>query len=153
MVTLGVADVGRATAFYESLGWRRSSASEDGTITFFRMQGSALGLFGRDALAADAGIEAGVGSAVGAVEGVEGVEAARSGFRAVTLALNCGDRDEVDAVFAEWVAAGATPVKRPEAVEWGGYSSYVADPDGHLWEIAHNPYSPNDEHGSMQLPG
>ncbi len=134
MVTLGVADVARSTAFYESLGWSRSSASQP-TITFFRMQGSALGLFQRESLAEDAGV-----SPDGA------------GFRAVTVALNCADRDEVDAVFDEWVAAGAEPVKRPEAVEWGGYSSYVADPDGHLWEIAHNPFSPNDGNGFMPLP-
>ncbi len=134
MVTLGVADVARSTEFYESLGWRRSSASQD-TVTFFRMQGSALGLFQTESLAADAGIPA------------DG-----SGFRAVTVALNCADRDEVDAVFDEWVAAGAVPIKRPEAVFWGGYSSYVADPDGHLWEIAHNPFSPNDADGVMPLP-
>ena len=133
MVTLGVADVARSTSFYESLGWRRSSGSE-ATITFFSMQGSVLGLFGRDALADDAGVPA------------EG-----SGFRGVTIALNCADRAEVDTVFAEWVAAGAKPVKQPEAVEWGGYSSYVADPDGHLWEIAHNPFSENDSNGLMQL--
>ena len=134
VVTLGVADVARATQFYESLGWRRSSASQD-TISFFTMQGSAFALFGRQDLADDAGV---------AADG--------DGFRAVTLALNCDSRDEVDAVFAEWVAAGAAPVKRPVAAEWGGYTSYVADPDGHLWEIAHNPYSPNDEHGRMTLP-
>ncbi len=134
MVTLGVADVARATAFYESLGWRRSSASQD-TITFFSMQGSVLGLFGREALAEDAG-----------------VSTSGSGFRAVTIALNCDSRDEVDLVFAEWVACGATPVKQPEAAEWGGYSSYVADPDGHLWELAHNPFSENDPAGLMRLP-
>ncbi len=133
MVTLGVADVARSTAFYESLGWRRSPASEE-TITFFEMQGSVLGLYGREALAEDVT-----------------VDAAGSGFRGVTCALNCDGPAEVDAVFAEWVAAGATPVKEPEEVFWGGYSSYVADPDGHLWEIAHNPYSPNDESGQMQI--
>ncbi len=134
MVTLGVADVARATGFYESLGWRRSSASQD-TITFFSMQGSVLGLFGREALAEDAG-----------------VSTSGSGFRAVTIALNCDSRDEVDALFAEWIEVGATAVKQPEAVEWGGYSSYVADPDGHLWEIAHNPFSANGPDGMMQLP-
>jgi uncharacterized protein len=134
MVTLGVADLARSTAFYESLGWARSSASQD-TVTFFRMQGSALGLFQRESLADDAGVTA------------DG-----SGFRAVTLALNCADRAEVDAVFDEWVTCGAVPVKRPEPVFWGGYSSYVADPDGHLWEIAHNPYAPNDDAGFMPLP-
>ena len=134
MVTLGVADVARSTSFYESLGWRRSSASQ-AAITFFSMQGSVPGLFGREALAEDAA-----------------VDPAGSGFRGVSLALNCDDRDEVDAVFADWVAAGASPVKPPEAVFWGGYSGYVADPDGHLWEIAHNPYSPNDADGRMILP-
>ena len=134
MITLGVADVARSTAFYESLGWRRSSASQD-AITFFSMEGSVLGLFGRKALAEDAG-----------------VDASGTGFRGVSLALNCADRDEVDAVYAAWLDAGATAVKRPEAVFWGGYSGYVADPDGHLWEIAHNPLSPNDDQGRMQLP-
>ena len=103
-------------------------------MTFFVMQGSALGLYQREALADDAQVSP------------DGI-----GFRGVTVALNCDSREEVDTVFAEWVAAGATPVKPPEAVFWGGYSSYVADPDGHLWEIAHNPYSPNDESGRMQL--
>jgi predicted lactoylglutathione lyase len=135
MVTLGVVDVARSTAFYESLGWRRSTASED-TITFFAMQGSVLALYGREALANDAHVSA------------EG-----TGFRAVTLALNCDSRDEVDEVFAAWIAAGAGPVKAPEPVEWGGYSGYVADPDGHLWELAHNPYSPNDDAGQMRLGG
>lgn len=134
MVTLGVADVARSTSFYEGLGWRRSSTSSD-TITFFRMQGSVLGLFQRAALADDAGTSS------------DG-----SGFRAVTLALNCADRAEVDAVFDAWVANGATAVKAPVEVFWGGYSSYVADPDGHLWEIAHNPFSPNDADGLMPLP-
>ena len=142
MVTLGVADGARSSAFYEALGWRRSSASED-TITFFSMQGSALALFGRAALAEDAQVVDAMADAT---------DAAGGGFRGVTLALNCVDRDEVDTVYAAWLAAGATSVKVPEAVFWGGYSGYVADPDGHLWEIAHNPYSANDDHGRMQLP-
>ena len=100
MVTLGVADVARSTQFYESLGWRRSSVSQD-TITFFKMQGSVLGLYGRRALADDAQ-----------------VPSAGTGFRAVTIALNCDGPAEVDEVFAAWVAAGAVPVKQPEPVEW-----------------------------------
>ena len=139
MVTLGVADVARSTRFYESLGWHRTSGT-DGEVSFFQMQGSVLGLYGHGPLADD------VGPAAGSVSDTHD-----GTFRGVTLALNCDSRDEVDAVFAEWVAAGATSVKQPEAVFWGGYSSYVADPDGHLWEIAHNPDSPNDADGIMQL--
>jgi catechol 2,3-dioxygenase-like lactoylglutathione lyase family enzyme len=135
MVTLGVADVARSTAFYESLGWRRSSASQDGAITFFATQGSALGLFRRESLADDAGV---------APDG--------DGFRAVAVALNCDSPAEVDAVVQQWLDGGALLVKAPEKVFWGGYSGYVADPDGHLWEIAHNPSSPNDDDGRMQLP-
>lgn len=134
LVTLGVDDLAASTAFYESLGWRRSSASQE-SITFFKLQGVVLGLYERGALAADAG-----------------VPSSGSGFRGVTLALNCDARDEVDAVYAAWVAAGAEPVRAPEEVFWGGYTSYVGDPDGHLWEIAHNPFSTNDESGRMTMP-
>ena len=134
MVTLGVADVARSTSFCESLGWRRSSASQD-TVIFFSMEGSVLALFGRDVLAEDTHLKA-----------------AGSGFRAVTLALDCAGPAEVDAVYSAGLDAGTTPVKPPWSVFWGGYSSYVCDPDGHPWEIAHNPYAPNDAHGRMQLP-
>jgi predicted lactoylglutathione lyase len=135
MVTLGVADVAASTAFYERLGWKRSAGSQE-SVTFFQTDGSVLGLYGRDELADDAQ-----------------VDAAGSGFRGVTCALNCGSEAEVDAVYAAWVDAGASPVKPPQKVFWGGYSSYVADPDGHLWELAHNPYSPIGPDGRMQLPG
>lgn len=134
LVTLGVADVARATAFFESLGWRKSSSSND-DITFLSLEGSALALFGRQALADDAGVDA------------EG-----SGFRAATFAINVDSPAEVDDAFAEWIEAGGTPVKQPAATFWGGYTSYVADLDGHLWEIAHNPHAPNGPDGRMQLP-
>jgi hypothetical protein len=136
IITLGVTDLARSIRFYESIGWRRAAESQD-SIAFFAMQGSALALFAHDALAHDAGL----------VPGDHPVPA----FRGVTCALNCASPAEVDQVFDEWVAAGATPLKRPEKVFWGGYSSYVADPDGHLWEIAHNPYMPNDDDGRMAL--
>lgn len=135
MITLGVADVARATEFYESLGWQRSSASQD-SIIFFSMEGSALALFGRGDLAADA---------------MQPTASDELTFRSVTLAINFDSRDEVDDAFNAWVEAGAVPVKQPEAAEWGGYSSYVADPDGHMWELAHNPYSPNQPDGRMTL--
>ena len=123
IVTLGVSDLSRATAFYESLGWTNFSKAP--SIAMFEMQGPTLGLYEWSALADDAKVPA------------EG-----SGFRGVAIALNLGSTEEVDAVFAEWVAAGATPEVQPHTAFWGGYSSYVADLDGHLWELAYNPYMP-----------
>jgi uncharacterized protein len=122
IVTLGVADVSRATAFYTSLGWHKSEASQE-SITFLRMVGSVLALYESSSLAEDAEVPH------------EG-----SGFRGVTLACTLDSESAVDAAFDAWVAAGANVVKRPVKVFWGGYSSYVADLDGHLWELAYNPF-------------
>ncbi len=124
VVTLGVGDLTVSTNFYEALGWQRLSASSE-DISFFQLGPVVLGLFRRTELAADATV---------ADDG--------SGFRGVTLAINLGAPSAVDAAVAAWHAAGGAVVKAPEHVSWGGYSGYVADPDGHLWEIAHNPYSP-----------
>lgn len=133
MVTLGVADVAASTAFYERLGFARSSASND-NVTFFRMKGTVLGLFGRAGLAEDAGVE----------------DTGR-GFAAVTLAHNLDTPEAVDAAYAHALSCGATAVKTPEKVFWGGYSGYFADPDGHLWELAHNPFMPLDTDRHMTL--
>jgi predicted lactoylglutathione lyase len=133
IVTLGVADLARARGFYEALGFERSPASED-SICFYPTAGSVLALFGRAELAEDAGIDA------------EG-----AGFRAVTLAMNLDSEAEVDATWQRWVDLGGTPVKRPARVVWGGYSSYVADLDRHLWEIAYNPFVTFDEAGFMRF--
>lgn len=135
LVTLGVADVTAATAFYESLGWRRSSASMP-VITFFNMVGPVLTLFGRDDLAEDATVSADGG-----------------GFRGVTLSINLESADAVDEAHREWVAAGAASVRPPgPAVFEGGRIAYVADPDGHLWEFAHNPHFPIDAEGRARAP-
>ena len=134
IVTLGVADVGASSSFYEALGFHRSSASQD-TISFFRAGSLVLAVFGRVALADDAG-----------------VSSQGSGFRGVTIAMNLSSDDEVDREYARWLAGGASPVKAPEKVFWGGYSSYVADPDGHLWELAHNAHFPLRADGSAELP-
>jgi len=135
IITLGVADLERSTTFYESLGWTKSPASMP-AITFFEMQGSVFGLYEWSALADDAK-----------------VPADSSGFRGVTLAMNLASVAEVDEVFVEWVAAGATPKVEPHTAFWGGHSSYVADPDGHLWEIAHNPYAIIDADGRLVMRG
>jgi hypothetical protein len=134
LVTLGVADPARARTFYERLGWRAAPVGTD-AITFFDLGGLALALYDRAALAADAGVPAGGGD----------------GFSGMTLAHNVRSPAEVDATLRAAVAAGGTLVKPAERVFWGGYSGYVADPDGHLWEIAHNPFFPLDEQGRMSL--
>lgn len=134
LITLGVADPGRSRAFYRALGWQESSQSQD-SVAFYQMNGCVLALFGRDDLAAD-----------------QGRPGAALGTGAVTLAQNFGTEAEVDAAYAAALAAGATGLKPPEKVFWGGYSGYWADPDGHVWEMAMNPFWPLAEDGSLTLP-
>lgn len=135
LVTLGVADIGRATAFYERLGLVRSSQSQP-EVTFFQLGAVVLGLFGRGALAEDAG-----------------VADTPPGFSGVTLAHNVESPEAVVAVVAAAEAAGARIVRPPAPAFWGGFTAYFADPDGHLWEVAHNPFWPIDETGAVRLPG
>ena len=135
LVTLGVRDVAASTAFYEKLGLVRSSAS-NADVTFFDAGGVALGLFGHDHLAEDAHVASGPAAA----------------FRGVSLAWNTASEAEADAVMAQAAAAGGIVRKKLEKVFWGGYSGYFADPDGHLWEIAYNPFFPLDAEGRIQLP-
>ena len=137
LVTLGVDDVERSTAFYLALGWELSSSSVPGDVSFFRLGGAALAVWGRRDLAADVGADA---------------DAARPPFREVTVAINVADDAEVDAAFAAAVEAGGTVVVPAHRAEWGGYTGYFTDPDGHLWEVAHNPYWPLDDTGLPVLP-
>ena len=137
LVTLGVADLARAVAFYrDGLGWPVSSVGGDG-VAFFRTGGVILSLYPWSDLAADAGLAA-VGPG--------------SGFRGIALAHNVAGRDEVDAVLAEAVRAGATLLRSAHDAFWGGRSGYFADPDGHAWEIAWNPGFPFAADGSLILP-
>ena len=133
-VTLGVADVPRSRAFYEALGFKASPASQEG-VTFFDAGGVVLALFGREALAEDAH-----------------VASSAPGFSGVSLAHNVRSEAEVDAVIAEMASHGGRVLKPGQKVFWGGYSGYAADPDGHLWEVAFNPFFPLDEAGRVQLP-
>ncbi|MCA0270518.1 MAG: VOC family protein [Proteobacteria bacterium] len=134
LITLGVADLGKAKAFYAALGWRENGSQQG--VAFYQMHGAALALFGRADLAADQGRP---GEALGT--------------GAMTLAQNFATEAEVDAAWQEALAAGATPLKTPQKVFWGGYSGYYADPDGHVWEIAMNPFWPLQADGSLVLPG
>jgi catechol 2,3-dioxygenase-like lactoylglutathione lyase family enzyme len=133
LITLGVADLSAAKAFYGRLGWQEHSGTEG--VSFYQMHGCLLGLFGRADLAAD-----------------QGRPGANLGTGAMTLAQNFGTEAEVDAAFAAALAAGGTALKVPEKVFWGGYSGYWADPDGHVWEVAMNPFWPLNEDGSLTLP-
>ena len=134
LMTLGVTDLAKARAFYEALGWKASSASQP-EVVFFQGNGLALALFGRQDLAKDAGLPD-----------------RPTGFAAISLAYNARSKGEVDQVFALADAAGAIAVKPPEDVFWGGYSGYFSDPDGHLWEIAWNPFFALDDKGNLSLP-
>ena len=134
LITLGVADLAVARRFYAHLGWVESSQSQP-SVAFFQLNGLALALFGAADLAAD-----------------QGRAGAKLGTGAVTLAQNFTNEAEVDAAFAAALAAGATALKAPEKVFWGGYSGYWADPDGHVWEVAMNPFWPLEADGSLRLP-
>lgn len=135
LVTLGVDDLERSRRFYcQGLGFVPSKAGNE-HVVFFDMGGVLLSLYSREALAEDA------------AQSAEG-----AGFRGVTLAHNVGSEAEVDAAFAAALAAGARAVKMPVKVFWGGYSGYFADPDGHLWEVAFNPFWPLDDAGLVRLP-
>ena len=133
LITLGVADVARATAFYEALGWCRAPGSQP-EITFFQLAGQALALYPRTMMEADLGHPL-------------------QGNGAVALAQNLRSREEVERLYDDALNAGATPLRSPYETEWGGYVAYVADPDGHAWEFAHVPMFPLAADGTLTLPG
>lgn len=130
LITLGVADVDRASAFYEALGWT-GRRSDD--VVFFQLPGIILGLWGRGQLATDSMVDD------------------PGGWGGVTLAFNVDSPEEVDAVLGEAAAAGARIGRLGAATFWGGYSGVFVDPDGHPWEVAHNPYWTIDETGATRL--
>jgi catechol 2,3-dioxygenase-like lactoylglutathione lyase family enzyme len=137
LVTLGVRDLATSTRFYRDLGFELSSSSVEGEVSFFRTAGGLLGLYGADHLRRDALAE---------------TTPEAGSFRGVTLAINVESSEVVDSSLAIAERAGARVVKRAQATDWGGYHGYFADPDGHLWEVAHNPFWPLGPDGVPRLP-
>jgi predicted lactoylglutathione lyase len=133
LVTLGVADLARSRAFYEALGWR-SNTDPDMDVVFFQSGGMVVALWDRAKLAEDSGVED------------------PGGWGGVTPAYNARSPAEVDEVIEEARSAGATIAREPGETFWGGYSGVFVDPDGHPWEIAHNPHWTIGEDGSVTLP-
>jgi uncharacterized protein len=132
LVTLGVADLKRARAFYEALGWKSGAAPAD-DVVFFQTGGMIVALWGRDQLAEDTGVDD------------------PGGWGGVTLAYNTRSPEEVDAVIAEAERAGARIPRHGAETFWGGYSGVFVDPDGHAWEVAHNPHWTIENDGSVRL--
>jgi uncharacterized protein len=133
LVTLGVGDLELSRTFYRNLGWEESAASQE-DVAFFQAGGMVVGLWDRASLGEDSGVDDG------------------GGWGGVTLAYNTRNRSQVDAVIEEARFAGATIAREPAETFWGGYSGVFIDPDGHPWEVAHNPTWDIDEEGSVTLP-
>ncbi len=124
MITLGVSDLKKSIEFYQQgLGFPRHG--EHDSVAFFNLTGTWLGLYGREALAADANLTA----------------APNSGFNSFTISHNVHSEAEVHTVIEQAAQAGAKIVKPPQKADWGGYYAYFKDPDGHLWEVAYNPFT------------
>ena len=132
LITLGVRDLGRARAFYEALGWKTNAAPDD-DVVFFQAGAMIVALWDRATLAEDSEVTD------------------SGGWGGITLAYNTRSTEEVDSVIEEARAAGATIGREPAATFWGGYSAVFIDPDGHAWEIAHNPRWTVHEDGSVSL--
>ncbi|MCT4353548.1 VOC family protein [Streptomyces sp. Je 1-79] len=133
LITLAVADLGRSRAFYESLGWRGQEVEE---TVFFQAGGLGIVLWGREKLAHDCGLD----------------DARGTGFGGMVLAHNMRSPEDVDELLTSAQQAGGTVTKPAEATSYGGYAGCFADPDGHLWEIAHNPGFPLADDGSLTIP-
>jgi len=132
LITLGVGDLGRSRRFYEALGWTTNAAADD-DVVFFQAGEMVVALWDRARLAADSCVED------------------APGWGGVTLAVNFSSREEVDATIEEARAAGAQIGREPAETFWGGYSGVFADPDGHPWEVAHNPHWTVTEDGGVRL--
>jgi catechol 2,3-dioxygenase-like lactoylglutathione lyase family enzyme len=133
LVTLGVSDLARSVAFYGALGWKPANDFEQQGVAFFQGPGTIIALWSREELAADSVVED------------------NGGWGGMTLAYNTSSPEEVDAVIEEARAAGATIGREPAEAFWGGYTAIFIDPDGHPWEVAHNPHWRITEDGQTRL--
>jgi len=133
IITVGVRDLGRSRSFYEALGWRGQEVEE---TVFFQTGGQAVVLWGRDKVAADAGLD----------------DDGTSTFGGIALAHNVASRAEVDRIVDAAARAGATVTKTPRETFYGGYAGFFRDPDGHVWEVAHNPGFTLNADGTLTLP-
>jgi predicted lactoylglutathione lyase len=133
LITLGVTDLARARTFYEALGWT-TGAEPDDDVVFFQAGPMIVALWDRAKLAEDSAVSDG------------------GGWGGVTLAYNTRSTEEVDRVIEEARTAGGTIGREPGETFWGGYSGVFIDPDGHPWEVAHNPRWTIDDNGSVTLP-
>jgi len=141
VITLGVDDTRRALAFYKRLGWRLCEAISNDQISFFALNNIVLALYARDLLAMDSGL----GDA-------SGIGANSSGYSAITLAQNYASEHAVRRAFKQAMEAGAQSLVEPSATAWGGFHAVFADPDGHVWELAHNPFVELTAEGTLALP-
>ena len=132
LITLGVSDLARARAFYEGLGWK-TGAGPDDDVAFFQANCMVVALWSRESLAEDSGVED------------------SGGWGGITLAYNTRSPEEVDSVIEEARAAGATITREPGETFWGGYSAMFCDPDGHPWEVAHNPRWTIEDDGAVTI--
>jgi predicted lactoylglutathione lyase len=135
LVTLCVADIAKATSFYEALGFVKSRTASQDDVSFFRAGPVVLALWGRVAQIEDAR-----------------ADAVWTGNGGIVVAQNVASERDVDAVMARAQAAGARILKPAAKTFWGGYGGYFADPDGHIWEVVYNPHWPLDENGGVTLP-
>ena len=135
LITLGVADIAKATAFYEKLGFVLSKKASEASVSFFKAGGVVLAIWSRESQKEDAN-----------------ATDLWTGNGGIVVAQNVASESEVDAMMAKAETAGARILKPAAKTFWGGYNGYLADPDGHVWEVAHNPFWHLDENGRIDLP-
>jgi predicted lactoylglutathione lyase len=135
LITLGVADIAKATAFYERLGFVLSKEASEASVSFFKAGGIVLAIWSRESQKEDAN-----------------ANDLWTGNGGIVVAQNVASESEVDEMMAKAEAAGARILKPASKTFWGGYNGYFADPDGHVWEVAHNPFWRLDENGRVDLP-